>query len=118
AVGADRVAARDPRRLDDRQGGPERAAGRDDDDVLVRGPLQGAVHRGRHRAVVVDERAVDVEPDQQPLPGEGAQVLLEAGAGRLTGGGVGGGAALQRAIGSRGTGGTPGTTSATRTARR
>src|SRR5699024_5247868 len=56
--------------------------------------------RGRHRAVVVDERAVDVEPDQQPLPGEAAQVLLEAGAGRLAVGGGGGGHVLQRAIGT------------------
>src|SRR5699024_11666798 len=98
--GADRVAARGPRGLDDREGGAGRAAGGDDDDVLVRGPLQGAVHRGRHRAVVVDERAVDVEPDQQPLPGEAAQVLLEAGAGRLAVGGGGGGHVLQRAIGT------------------
>lgn len=76
AVGADRVAARDPGGLDDRQGRAEGAAGGDDDGVRARGAAQRVPHLGVHPPVVVDEGAVDVEADQQRLPvraGRGAR---------------------------------------------
>src|SRR5699024_517651 len=78
-------------RLDDRQGRAERAAGGDDDGVRLRRPLQHVVQRRGHRPVVVHERAVDVEADQQVLPGEAVEVLVQACAGRIAVGGGGGG---------------------------
>ena len=40
---------------------------------------------------MVDQRAVDVEPDQQTIPGQGDEVLLEPSAGRIAIGELSGG---------------------------
>jgi hypothetical protein len=63
-VGADGETAVHPGRLHDREGGPERSAGRDHDVLGIGRGLQGLVHGRGHVPVVVDQGAVDVEPEQ------------------------------------------------------